>query len=463
MVIDQGTHATRALALDATGTIRFSAFCNISLKRIAPDMVEQDAEEIMASTRTVIHALLRDDFVRSAEIISAGLATQRSTAIAWDRRSGRPLSPLISWQDRRQVGWLKQFNRYSKKIKQITGLQLTPHYGASKFRWLLDHLPAVRQAKRNGYLAMGPLAGYLLFHLLKERPFVLDHVNALRTQLLNLDTLEWDPWLQELFGISPDWLPVVRPVCNHFGRLRVADIPLVAVNGDQTSAIYCLGQPHPSTAIINIGTGAFVLLPTGGKRVPEADLLNGLSSSGMGGCEYMTEGTVNGAGAALDWAARRWSLKDPVGHLPTWLKRKGEIPVFINTIGGLGSPWWRQGPAPYLIGEGKPWQNTVAVVESIIFMLKANIERMLAAGFSVRQLQVGGGMTRFDSVCQLLADLTRIVVYCPAEIEATARGIAWLTVGRPARWPKPGRGKFFRPASNPGLDKRYGIFRQILK
>jgi glycerol kinase len=96
-------------------------------------------------------------------------------------------------------------------------------------------------------------------------------------------------------------------------------------------------------------------------------------------------------------------------------------------------------------------------------MLKANIERMLSAGFSIRQLQVGGGMTRVDSVCQLLADLTRIVVYRPAEVEATARGIAWLAAARPAHWPKPGRGEFFRPLSNPGLDKRYGIFRRILK
>ena len=321
----------------------------------------------------------------------------------------------------------------------------------NKFQTLLPrHYPRSR-----------PIPGHV--HLLKERPFVVDHANALRTQLLNLDALEWDPWLLELFGISSDWLPCLRPVCNHFGRLRAADIPLVAVNGDQTAAIYSLGQPHPNTAIINIGTGAFTLLPTGEKRIQETDLLGGLSSSGAGRREYVVEGTVNGAAAALDWASRKWSLKDPVGHLPDWLKHYGEIPVFINTIGGLGSPWWRQGPAPYLIGEGKPWQNAVAVVESILFMLKANIERMLSVGFSIRQLQVGGGMTRVDSVCQLLADLTRIVVYRPAEVEATARGMAWLAADRPARWPKPGRGKFFKPLSNPGLDKRYGIFRRILK
>ena len=462
LVIDQGTLSTRALALNENGKILTLASCDVSLQRRGSELVEQDANEIIASVHEVVQTVLGNSRVRRLGVSCAGLATQRSSVVAWDKRTGEPLGPLLSWQDRRAAEWLSGFNPQADKIKEQTGLQLSPHYGASKLRWYLDHLPAAKQAMHEGSLAFGPLASFLLFHLLQDQPLLVDHANASRTQLWNLRSRDWDPWLLDLFGVPLETLPLCRPICHNYGSLRTTDIPMTAVNGDQTSAVYSLGRPRRDTAIVNIGTGAFILIPTGAEIIRQPALLSGLARSTKDGGEYIIEGTVNGAGAALDWAARKWNLPNITTHLSVWLSREDEPPLFVNTIGGLGSPWWQAGPSPTLLGDGEPWQRAVAVAESIVFMLQANLETMGETGLAVSKLQVSGGLARFDGLCQRLASLTQLPVYRPAETEATGRGIAWLAAGSPLRWPKPGRGRVFKPQTNYALDRRYRRFRQIL-
>lgn len=462
LVIDQGTHATRALAFDEDGRVRASAYRQIGLQRHDAARIEQDGTEIIASLHEVIEAVLADPIVRRLDIAQAGLTGQRSSVIAWDRRTGEPLAPLLSWQDRRVADWLQAFNHHAPAIKARTGLRLSPHYGAGKFRWYLDHVEAVASSYRRGYLALGPEAGFLLYHLLANRPLVVDHVDAARTQLWDLETLDWDPWLLDLFNIPLETLPQCRPVLHPYGRLTMADIPLTAVNGDQNSAIYSLGRPRRDTAIINLGTGAFILHLTGSKLIHHADLLVGLASSSARRTEYLLEGTVNGAGSAISWAANAWNLPNITENLPTWLAQAKNPPIFLNTIGGLGSPWWQPDRLPRLIEAGEPWQNAVALAESIVFLLQVNLETMLAAGQEIKRIQVSGGLARLDHLCQRLADLSQRPVYRPVETEATARGIAWLAAGQPKHWPRPGRGRVFHPRPNPPLLERYHRFFEAL-
>ncbi len=462
LVIDQGTHATRALAVNYDGKVVASFFRNISLKRKNHDTVEQDAEEIVSSARYVLRSILSHETVKKQGISCAGIATQRSSVVAWDRKSGKPLAPVINWQDFRHAKWLKQFDSHAKKIRQTTGLRLSPHYGASKMRWYLDNIPAVKQAHRKNCLAMGPISSFLLFHLLDKKSFVVDHANVLRTQLINLQSLNWDPWLLELFSIPQNILPECLPVCHHYGNLQDTLIPVTAVNGDQNAAAYCLGKPHKNIAVVNIGTGAFILLPTGNIPFYEPSLLSGLVNSDGNKREFVIEGTVNGAGAALEWAEKNINIPDINHHLPLWLQKDDNIPVFANTIGGLGSPWWKKGPSPEIIGKSLPRQKAVAVAESIIFMLNANLRKIETCGLSVKGIQISGGLSKIDGICRRLSDISQKTVYRPAETEATARGIAWLAAGCPCHWPKPGRGKIFRPADNPQLLQRYKKFCRLL-
>ncbi len=462
LVIDQGTHATRALVLDENGNVRFSSFCKIALKPCGSDRIEQDANEILSSVDAVVQAALSDPEVRKAGLVCAGLATQRSSVAAWDKHTGKPLAPVLSWQDRRVASWLKQFNCHADKIKQLTGLPVSPHYGAGKLRWYLDNISSVSRAQKEGRLAIGPLAAFILFHLLKKQPPVVDHANASRTLLWNIKTRNWDPWLLDLFKIPETILPVCRPICHDYGIIKAANIPITAVNGDQTAALYGLGNTKQNSAIINIGTGAFVLIPTGKNAMLHPALLTGLSNSKESHSEYTIEGTINGAGSALDWAADQWNMPDIVNSLSDWLMREESPPLFINTIGGLGSPFWQKGPPPHLVGTGEPWQKAVAVAESILFLIQINLQEMLNAGCTVDRIQVSGGLSRLDGLCRRLADLTQRPVYRPAETEATARGIAWLASGCSISWSKQIRGRIFKPQEDHSLSDRYKRFFKIV-
>ena len=467
LVIDQGTHATRAFAFDNDGRIQASAYAPIALNRLSADKIEQDPAEIVASMHRVVAEVLANDAVRRHGVAQAGMATQRSSVVPWDRKSGSALAPVLSWQDRRAATWLAQFEEEAATIKARNGLPLSPHYGASKLRWLLDNVPEVQAAQQEGRLALGPLATFLLFHLLRDRPFLVDHANAARTQLTNIDTRDWDPWLLNLFGVPKMLLPECRPIESTYGvmerKANGTEIPVTAVNGDQNAAVYSLGAPESGTAIVNLGTGAFVLIPTGSQRVAHPALLSGLASSDARAGDYTIEGTVNGAGAALAWAAEQWEIEDIPQHLDEWLRREGEPPIFLNSIGGLGSPFWRPGPEPQIVGDGAPWQWVVAVAESILFLLQANLDAMQTAGLTVDRIRIGGGLARSEALCQRLADLSGAVVYRPAETEATARGIAWLAAGRPSQWPETSPGETFTPQPNSELSERYARFRQEMK
>jgi len=456
LCIDQGGHASRALVFDSRGVLHVSSLREVGVHAPLPDRVEQDPEELVASLRAVIAEAVVSLGNRADQIVSAGIATQRSSIVCWDRRTGAALSPVISWQDRRAHQWLDRFSAHASEVHQRTGLRLSAHYGASKLRWCLDHLPAVTAARREGRLAMGPLASFLLFRLLGEKPLLADAANAARTLLWNLRTLDWDPWLLERFGVPKETLPRCVPTRYRFGTLKVNEsrIPLTIATGDQSAALFSLGAPHPQAAYINMGTGAFI------QRVfnqsEDADgLLTGMVYRDADRAVYVLEGTVNGAGAALHWAEREWGLEDIETRLPEWLARAGDIPLFLNGVGGLGAPYWSAEFDSRLVGDGEAWQKAVAVVESIVFLLQTNLEFMQKLPLAPVRLVVSGGLARYDGLCQRLSDLSGLALYRPAEHEATARGTAYLLAGFPGDWPEEKPGTPFEPKQNTGLRQRY--------
>jgi glycerol kinase len=230
----------------------------------------------------------------------------------------------------------------------------------------------------DGRLAWGPLASFLLYHLLKSSPYALDHANAQRTQLWHLASRKWDPMLMDLFEIPPVPMPETHPTCHNYGPLAVADIPVTSVTGDQNAAFFSLGRPKTNTAAVNVGSGAFILAPTGAKPGRNSKLLNGLLNSTPGKTLYAMEGTVNGAGSAFTWAAKRWQMPDLVLRMPEFFRRQQPPPIFINTVGGLGSPWWRPDMAPFFAGDGMLPDRAVALAESIIFLVQANLMKWMA-------------------------------------------------------------------------------------
>ncbi|MBE0623127.1 MAG: hypothetical protein IH605_21265 [Burkholderiales bacterium] len=464
LAIDQGTHASRAVVLDQRGRVLASGASEIGLARPQPDWAEQDGDEMVASIFAAANQALSDLGARRGEVVAAGLASQRSSCICWDRLSGRPLSPLFSWQDRRAHQWLQQFEPQRVEVHRKTGLFLSAHYGASKLRWALDHLAAVREARAAGTLCWGPQASFLAFRLLDEHPFVADPQCAARTQLWNLDTRDWDPELLALFGLPQGFLPRSVPTCHAYGTLRLGNdaIPLTAVNGDQSAAVFAFGWPDEDSAYVNIGTSAFVqrALSTNPGYVPRQ--LTGIILADGETTVYTVEGNVNGAGAALEWLRRELALQDLDARLPQWLAAPGEPPLFLNGIAGLGGPFWKPDFASRFVGKGEPWQKAVAVVESMAFLLQANFDEMAKYVPSPARIRVSGGVSQIDGLCRRLAALSSLPVHRSEDAEATARGIGYLAAGRPASWNQTVEEEVFAPVEDAGLRARYRRWRALM-
>ncbi len=463
LAIDQGGHASRASLCDGNGRIVATANIPIETRNLAPDRVEHDPEAMVASLRNAIAEVVHE--AGNHPVVAAGLATQRASIVCWDKTTGAALSPILSWQDRRAAEWLHRLDKDAGQIRLRTGLPLSPHYGASKLRWCLDHLPAVLRACREGRLAWGPLASFLVFRLTAERTLCADPANASRTLLWNIDSSDWDPRLIKLFGIPGEALPPCVPTRHAFGRIRSAKrgIPLTLVTGDQSAALFADNSTATGNVSINLGTGAFLQQPLS-RRPATSRLLISMAYQDLAQRIFALEGTVNGAGSALSWAAQQLNLTmaDIRRDLPDWLRHSDEPPLFLNGIAGLGTPYLLPMFASRFVGEDSPAEKCVAVIESIVFLLQVNLEEMTLNATPDVQIILSGGLSRLDGLCQRLADLSGIPLRRPPDHEASVRGlIRLLTANQTAA--DPAAGTRFLPKPNSKLAARYRRWRNELE
>lgn len=465
LAIDQGGHASRAIVFDASGRKVDEAFATVATRREPEDHVEHDPEELIASLHTVIDAVCGRTAAGGRCITTAGLATQRSSMVCWDRRTGVALSPVISWQDRRNATWLHGLEPESARIRALTGLPLTPHYGASKMRWCLDHLPAVRAAADAGRLGMGPLASFILFRLLSERPFVVDPANASRTQLWTPASRDWSESLLACFGVPRAALPRCVTSRHAYGALPTAAgvVPLTAATGDQSAAPFAFGALDAATAYVNVGTGAFIQRAIR-DRLPEAPrLLASVIWSDEQGVDYTLEGTVNGAGSALDWFAATEGVElSPLLDASSTAAVPAELPFFLNGVSGLGSPFWVSDFRSRFVGEGSHGARLLAVIESIAFLVAVNLAEMAAHGAPLRRIVLTGGLAANDFFCQRLADASGLALWRSGEPEATARGLAFL-LARPASGWESGAGDAFTASAGGEAGARFERWRTLMR
>ena len=460
LALDQGGHASRAVLFDARGKEIAVAQVPVATRREGSDCVEQSVGELVESLRTAAADACDSVEARGMQIAAAGLATQRSTIVCSSRSSGEPLTDAISWQDRRNAAWLEDLRPHAARVRALTGLVLSPHYGASKMRWCLDHVPTVKEAAIRHDLAIGPLASFLLCRLLGERPFVVDPANAARTSLFDPLRLDWSPPLLELFGIGIDLLPRCVPTRFEYGTLAVAErpVPLRACTGDQSAAAFAFGRPESSTALVNVGTGAFVQRASAGDAPLPDGLLKSVLCADDTGVIVSHEGTVNGAGSALEWFADRTALdvERALGSLRP--SNAPAPPVFMNGVGGLGAPFWKPAFPIEFVGQGGDMEQLAAVVESIAFLLGENLMAMQRSA-PLRVIVISGGLARCDYLCQVLADVSGLPVERCVLREATARGVAFLAAGQPEDWLQPPVDRRFTPAANPALAARHARWR----
>jgi len=462
LTLDQGGSASRALVFDAHGRERAAARVEVGDRRPQPGWVEQDPEEVVASLRAAAAAALAQlDAADIARVAACSLNTQRSSLVAWDRDDGAALSPVLSWQDTRAAAWLQAQALDAEAIRAATGLYPNAHYGLSKMRWLLEHDDAVRAAAADGRLLIGPLAAFLAYRLLESRVARVDPANASRTLLLDLARGDWNDAMLARFGIARDWLPEVVRSDAHFGDFAIdgARLPLRLLSGDQSTAAFAHGELRAEAAYLNVGTGAFVFRL--GEDAPPRLLRSVVHWAGAPA--YVVEGTVNGAGSALAAFAQAHGIADVGAALEAaWTNPNsaGEL-VYLNGIGGLGSPDWRSDFPSRFVGDGRPEQQLVAIAESIVFLVERNLALMRTLGTPCEYVVASGGLSQSDTFCQSLADLGALPLRRPAHCEATARGAAFLLAGRPAVWAQLPQREFI-PRAAPGLRARHRRWRDAM-
>ena len=477
LALDQGGSSSRAVLFDAVGREVGSAHVPIDTRR-SGDRVEHDADELAQSLVTAARDACDLPLAAGRPVIVAGLATQRSTVCCWDATDGAALAPAISWQDRRHAAWLAAtLGDRAEWVRELTGLPLSPHYGASKLRWCLDELPEVRLALRDERLAMGPLASFLLHRLCEERPLCVDPANASRTLLYDPAVLDWSAPLLEAFGLPRSVLPRCVGTVHPFGTLTLDEhrrVPLRACSGDQSAAVFAFGTPTADTCFVNIGTGAFVQrIARDRTSAAPRGLLRSVvhaHTHDLQGATYVHEGTVNGALAAVEWLRARVGLDVPrtLATLRQSLRSDQVELLFMNGVGGLGAPYWLPSfPVEFVALDGTPpraaalgeLQQMAAVVDSIAFLVAVNVEGLHRAA-PLERLVVTGGLASCDYLCEVLAEVTGLEVARPALREATARGIAFLAAGQPGHWQSVPVERSFTRAGRARVHDRYARWRE---
>jgi len=472
LILDQGGQSSRALVINATGQTLAHAAEAVATQTPDIDRVEQSVEELVDSLQQVAEqAVAQLAPAQRDNLVAAALVTQRSSMLCWQRDNLEAITPVISWQDRRAHRWLAEQKINPQWFRHHTGLYPSAHYGASKMHWCLNQDDQVQQAFLEGNLMFGPLAGYLAARLTHSADVKVDPANAQRTGLYSLDHHDWDPDLLQLFDIPRNLLPDIAYSCDHYGSLTLGDLtlPLQLVSGDQSAAIFAYGQPAEGTAYINAGTGAFVSALWHETNFPEQLLRSIVYFAEQP--QFVVEGTVNGAGSALNWAKNLLHL-DGCDEQEDISINTGEVPLFINAVGGLGSPYWRANMVSSFVGQGSDQQKLLAVQDSIKFLLQSNLMVMQSHGFNLQKIVVSGGLSQSDVFCRRLADLTNTPVWRPEEVEASARGAAYLLaqqskVGRAisaAKWSELAGTEFTpRQETQQALQQRFERWRAALQ
>jgi glycerol kinase len=421
LAIDQGTSATKAILVGPGQEVLGRAEVPVSVRAVGGDGVETDPEELYASVIAAGSQALAE---ARAEPDAVALANQGETVLAWDRRSGRPLSPAIVWQDRRSAGVCRRLAGSAEALAEITGLPLDPYFAAPKMTWLRETLdPGGVITTTDTWLLARLGAGY-----------VTDAATASRTLLLDLDSTGWSARACAAFGVDPGELPLVTDCAGVLGETAAfgRPVPVAGLAVDQQAALLAERCFDAGQAKCTYGTGAFLLAATGATAVRST---SGLSSSVAWRLartpSYCLDGQVYTAGAAIRWLGEVGLLAD-AAELDTVggsVADTGGV-AFVPALAGLGAPQWRPDARGAFTGLGLG-TTRAQLIRAVVEGLAASVALLAGTvaadlGRPLTALRVDGGLTRSRVLMQTQADLLQLPVEVSPAPDATALGVAAL-------------------------------------
>ncbi len=443
LAVDQGTSATKTVVFDTRGRILAQATQPLKSYFPQPGFVEQEPLEIYQNVLVSVKKCL--DQYREAvshnltKIKTCGISNQRETFLLWDH-SGQPLSNAVVWQCKRSVEICSRLKKsdLEKEVNKRTGLIIDPYFSGTKIMWLYENDHRIRNAIDSGEVYFGTIDTWLLFKLTKGKSYCTDYTNASRTLFFNINDLQWDKYLLDIFNLQNLNLPQPQPSSYSYGQsdfegLFPDKINISAMIGDSHAAAFGEGCFSSGMAKATMGTGSSILLNTGSKRIQsENGMVTTICWSMPHRVDYALEGIIVTCGATINW------LRDQLG-LFTENRQTQEIALSIEdtngvylvpAFSGLGAPHWKMDAKAAILGLnlGCDRSHIVrAALESIPYKIKDVITTMEQdSGIKLKELKVDGGVTANHFVMQFLANLLKTNVINIGLEEVSALGAACL-------------------------------------
>lgn len=438
LAIDQGTTSSRAILFNNQGKSLFKS--QLEFKQYFPKngWVEHNPEEIWNKTKKVLLDVINKSKRLKGDILTIGVTNQRETTILWDRISGKPVYNAIVWQDRRTSDFCKKYrsNKRERLINRKTGLLIDPYFSGTKIKWIIENVPKAKKLLRRKQLLFGTIDTFLLWRLTKGKIHATDATNASRTMLYNINTNQWDKQILKSLKIPSHILPLIKNSSDNFGKTHRSitgkSYPITGVVGDQQAAT--IGQCcfEKGSVKCTYGTGAFVLMNTGLKKIYSKNrLLTTVCYRLNDKSTYALEGSIFIAGASVQWARDKMKLikkaKDTEKVIKSLKSNKGVylVPAFV----GLGAPYWDSKARGVLSGLTRntgPKEIIRAIIESSAYQSHDLFGAMKKDGLKPKIIKVDGGMVKNNWFSQFLSDVLNIKVYRSQIDETTALGAAFM-------------------------------------
>ncbi len=428
LAIDQGTSGTKAVVVGPEGELLGLAERPVRPRYSGGGAVEQDPQELLDSVLEAGRAAVEQS---RAAVETVALANQGETVLAWDPETGRPLTDLVVWQDRRAESVTRDLAASADLLAERTGLVLDPYFSAPKQAWIR------RTLTREGVVTTSD--SWLVHHLTGE--FVTDVATASRSLVTDLDTGEWDRGLLELFGLGDERLPAILAsdamagTTTAFGR----EMGVGGLIVDQQAALLAERCLEPGEAKCTFGTGAFLLANTGPAPVRSSvGLAASVAWSVAGERAYCFDGQVYTAASAVRWLQDLGFIASAADLDEAAADDAGDV-LSVPAFAGLAAPWWRPEARATITGMSLstgPGHIVLAVLQGIAAQV-AELGELVGrdSGRPLQRLRVDGGLTRSRVLMQAVADLLQVAVDVYPSQHATPLGAAALA----------------RVASRPGL------------
>ena len=438
VAIDQGTTSSRAVLFNIAGKAIFKS--QLEFKQYFPQngWVEHDPEEIWSTTKKVLLNVIKKSKKFKGEILTIGITNQRETTVLWNRITGKPVYNAIVWQDRRTADFCNKFKSSKKDyiINKKTGLLIDPYFSATKIKWIIENVTKAKKLLRKKQLLFGTIDTFLLWRLTKGTRHATDATNASRTMLYNITTHDWDLQILKSLKIPRHILPIIKDSSDNFGKTHKSitgkSYPITGVVGDQQAA--AIGQCcfKKGSVKSTYGTGAFVLMNTGNKKIYSKNrLLTTVCYRLNGKSTYALEGSIFIAGAGVQWLRDKMKLIKSAHETEKVVKSlKNNCGVYlVPAFVGLGAPYWDSQARGVLSGltRNTGYKEIIrATLESSVYQSYDLFNAMKKDGLKPKLIKIDGGMVKNNWFSQFLSDVLNLSVYRSQVDEATALGAAFM-------------------------------------